>query len=66
MAKTKIKVHTTIKGYSKKKGKGNFGMTVGIVKLTVDQRNELDPLIDNSDAVVLTIETEQETLPYKG
>jgi len=65
MPKTKIRVHTTIKGYSKKKGRGNFGMTVGIVKLTVDQRNKLDPLIDNADNVILIIETEQDSLPYK-
>ena len=63
MATTKIRVVTSIKGYSKKKGKGNFGMTVGTVKLTVDQRNKLDPLIDNADNVTLTIETEQKNLP---
>lgn len=63
MAKTKIRVTTSITGYSKKKGKGNFGLKVGSVKLTESQRNKLDPLIDNGDTVVLTIEIEQENLP---
>jgi len=65
MAKTSIRVTTSITGYSKKKGKGNFGLKIGTVKLTEGQRNKLDPLIDNADTVKLTIETEQENLPYK-
>lgn len=65
MAKTKIRLVTTITSYSKKKGKGLFGISVGKVKLTEGQRNKLDVIIDNSDAVVLNIETEQESLPYK-
>jgi len=63
MAKTKIRVTTSITGYSKKKGKGNFGLKIGSLKLTEAQRNKLDPIIDNGDTVVLTIETEQENLP---
>ena len=64
MGKTKIRVITSITGYSKKKGKGVFGLKVGNVKLTEAQRNKLDPLIDNGDTVILNIETEQEGLPY--
>jgi hypothetical protein len=61
--KTKIRVITTIKGYSKKKGRGLFGISVGNVKLTEGQRNKLDVIIDNADTVVMNIETEQENLP---
>jgi len=63
MAKTSIRVTTSITGYSKKKGKGLFSLKVGTVRLTEAQRNKLDPLIDNADTVKLTIETEQENLP---
>jgi len=63
MAKTSIRVTTSITGYSKKKGKGNFGLKIGSLKLTEAQRNKLDPIIDNGDTVILTIETEQENLP---
>ena len=64
MSKTKIRVITSITGYSKKKGKGVFGLKVGNVKLTEAQRNKLDLLIDNGDTIILNIETEQENLPY--
>ena len=64
MAINKIRVITSITGYSKKKGKGLFSLKVGNMKLTETQRNRLDPLIDNGDTVILNIETEQKGLPY--
>lgn len=63
MAKTQIRVTTSITGYGKKKGKGLFSLKVGTVKLTEAQRNKLDGLIDDADDVKLTIELEQEKLP---
>lgn len=64
MAK-KIEVITEIKGYSKKKGKGLFGISIGTMKLTEAKRNLFDGLIDNAEKVKLTIEVLQEELPYK-
>lgn len=63
MSKTKITVDTTVTGYSKKKGKGCFGLKLGTVRLTEAQRNKLDPIIDDAEKVKLTIETIQEKLP---
>jgi len=63
MAKTSIRVTTSITGYGKKKGKGLFSLKLGTVKLTEAQRNKLDPLIDNADTVKLTIDCDQENLP---
>jgi len=65
MAKVKITVNTTIKRYGKKKGPGCFSIGLGDIKLSEDQRNKLDNIIDNADNVKLTIEPEQEDLPYK-
>ena len=62
-AKTKITLKTKIKGYSKKKGPGCFGIKVGDVKLTEAHRNKLDHLIDDADDVTLIIEVAQEKLP---
>lgn len=59
----KIKVDTTVKGYSKKKGPGCFSIKVGDVKLTENQRNKLDSLIDDAARIKLTIEPVQENLP---
>ena len=63
MAKTRIALQTKITGYAKKKGPGCFSIKVGDVKLTEGQRNKLDGLIDEADAVKLIIELEQEKLP---
>ena len=63
MAKVKVTITTTINGYSKKKGKGCFGIKVGDVKLSEGVRNHLDTWIDNAEKVKLTIETVQENLP---
>jgi len=63
MAKTKIIVDSVIKRYTKKKGEGCFGIGLGDVKLTDDQRNKLGELIDAAAAVKLTIEPVQENLP---
>lgn len=65
MAKTQIRVVTEITRYTKKKGHNCFGLGVGDVKLTEGQRNKLDGLIDDAAKVKLTIEPEQENLPYK-
>jgi len=61
--KVKVTVTTTINGYSKKKGKGCFGIKVGDVKLSEGVRNKLDSWIDNAEKVKLTIEPVQENLP---
>jgi len=63
MAKAKVTVNTTINGYSKKKGKGCFGIKLGDVKLSEDVRNKLDSWIDNTEKVKLTFELVQENLP---
>lgn len=62
-AKMKVTVTTTINGYSKKKGKGCFGIKIGDVKLSEGVRNKLDNWIDNVEKVKLTIEPVQENLP---
>ena len=63
MAKMKISLKTKIKSYTKKKGKGLFGISIGNVKLIEAHRNSLDHLIDDADEVTLTIELAQEKLP---
>lgn len=63
MAKNKITVDTTVKRYTKKKGKGCFSLGLGDVKLSENQRNKLDDLIDNTIPVKLSIEAIQENLP---
>ena len=63
MAKTKITIDTTVTRYTKKKGKGCFSLGLGDVKLSEDQRNKLDDLIDDADKVKLIIEPIQQKLP---
>ena len=58
-----IKLETTIKGYTKKKGPGCFSIKVGDVKLTENTRNILEGLIDDTEKVTLTIKPVQEKLP---
>ena len=61
--KTRISLKTKVKGYSKKKGPGCFSIKVGDVKLSEDQRNKLDHLIDDAEDIRLIIELDQEKLP---
>jgi len=63
MAKTKITIDTTIKRYTKKKGPGCFSLGLGDVKLSEEQRNKLDDLIDDAEIIKLTIEPVQKNLP---
>lgn len=63
MAKTKIVIDTTVTRYTKKKGPGCFSLGLGDVKLSEDQRNKLDDMIDDIEKVKLTIEPIQEKLP---
>lgn len=63
MAKTKITIDTTITRYTKKKGPGCFSLGLGDVKLSEEQRNKLDDLIDDADKVKLIIEPIQGKLP---
>lgn len=62
MAK-KITIKTVITRYAKKKGPGCFSIGLGDVKLTEEQRNQLDDMIDNSEEIKLSIELVQAKLP---
>lgn len=57
----KIVVETTVKRCTKKKG--CFSIGIGDVKITEDQRNRFDEMIDDAEAVKLTIEPLQQKLP---
>ena len=56
----KIAVETIIKRCTKKKG--CFSLGIGDVKISEDQRNRFDEMIDDAEAVRLTIEPLQEKL----
>ena len=63
MAKTKINLVTEIKDYTKKIGQGLFSISIGTVKLSEEQRDLIDGLIDNKEKVKLSIEIIQGHLP---